>query len=75
MPSTAIRNIHYDPSTKILSVWFVPSGARYDYEEVEPETYAAFRAAFSKGQFFNEFVRDRYRFQLVEEGRPRATGF
>ncbi|WP_352763530.1 KTSC domain-containing protein [Mesorhizobium sp. M0847] len=74
MPSTAIRNTHYDPSTKILSVWFVPSGARYDYEEVEPETYAAFRAAFSKGQFFNEFVRDRYRFHLVEEGRRRVTG-
>ncbi|RWA79788.1 KTSC domain-containing protein [Mesorhizobium sp.] len=69
MPSTAIRNMHYDRSTRILSVWFVPSGDRYDYDEVEPETYAAFKAAPSKGRFFNEFVRDRYRFHLVEHGR------
>ena len=68
MPSTAIRNTHYDPSSRILSVWFVPSGDRYDYEAVEPETYAAFRAASSKGRFFNKFVRDRYKFRLVEHG-------
>jgi hypothetical protein len=60
--------MHYDPSTKVLSVWFVPSGDRYDYEEVEAATYAAFRSATSKGRFFNKFVRDRYRFHLVEHG-------
>ncbi|RRI02078.1 KTSC domain-containing protein [Mesorhizobium tamadayense] len=70
MPSTALRSAHYDPATKILSVWFVPSGDRYDYEEVEPETYAAFTAAPSKGRFFNEFIRDRYSSRLVEHG-PR----
>ncbi|TGQ63459.1 MAG: KTSC domain-containing protein [Mesorhizobium sp.] len=70
MPSSAIRTTHYDPATRVLSVWFVPSGNRYDYEAVEPETYAAFRAAFSKGRFFNEFVRDRYRYRLVEHGTP-----
>ncbi|MBZ9991611.1 KTSC domain-containing protein [Mesorhizobium sp. BH1-1-5] len=68
MPSTAIRNIRYDPSRRILSVWFVPSGDRYDYEGVGPETYAAFKAASSKGQFFNECVRDRFRYRLVEHG-------
>ncbi|WP_348627461.1 MULTISPECIES: KTSC domain-containing protein [unclassified Mesorhizobium] len=53
---------------RILSVWFVPSGDRYDYEQVEPETHAAFKAARSKGRFFNEFVRDRYSFHLVAQG-------
>lgn len=69
MPSTTIRNMHYNPSTRILSVWFVPTGDRCDNEEVEPETYAAFKAAFSKGRFFNEFVRDRYRYRLIGQGR------
>ena len=71
MPSTAIQNIRYDPSSRILSVWFVPSGDRYDYEDVGPETYTAFRKAASKGQFFNACVRDRFRYRLVEHGRRR----
>ena len=41
MPSTSIRKTEYDPETRVLSVWFVASGKRYDYEAVPPETYAA----------------------------------
>ena len=58
MPSTVIRKTDYDRATRTLSVWFVPSGDRYDYENVSPATYAAFTKAFSKGCFFNEFIRD-----------------
>lgn len=65
MPSTAIRNTQYDPATRTLSVWFVPSGHRYDYAGVAPATYAAFRKASSKGRFFNEFIRDRYSYRRV----------
>ncbi|TIP06580.1 MAG: KTSC domain-containing protein [Mesorhizobium sp.] len=68
MPSTAIQNIHCDPSRRVLSAWF-PSGDHYDYEDVEPEIYMAFKAALSKGQFFNGFVRDRFRYRLVGRGR------
>ncbi|PTE08235.1 KTSC domain-containing protein [Mesorhizobium helmanticense] len=67
MPSTVIRNMHYDAAKRILSVWFVPSGHRYDYEDVAPQTYAAFRKASSKGRFFNEFIRDQHNYRLVEE--------
>ncbi|WP_230980310.1 KTSC domain-containing protein [Oryzicola mucosus] len=48
MPSTSIRKSEYDPDTEVLSVWFVASGKRYDYEAVPAEVYAAFKAAFSK---------------------------
>jgi hypothetical protein len=48
MPSTSIRKTEYDPETGVLSVWFVASGKRYDYEAVPPETYAAFRNAFAR---------------------------
>lgn len=40
MPPTSIRKTEYDPETRVLSVWFVASGTRYDYEAVPPETYA-----------------------------------
>lgn len=48
-------------------MWFVPSGNRYGYEDVGPQTYAAFREASSKGRFFNEFIRNRHRYRLVEQ--------
>ncbi|MER9657519.1 KTSC domain-containing protein, partial [Mesorhizobium sp. M0152] len=40
MPSTSIRKTEYDPERKLLSVWFVASGKRYQFEEVPPETFA-----------------------------------
>ncbi|MER9068914.1 KTSC domain-containing protein [Mesorhizobium sp. M0902] len=67
MPSTAIRSIDYQPATRILSVWFVPSGNRYDYEDVPPQVHAAFRKSSSKGRFFNEHIRDRYKYHLIEQ--------
>ena len=65
MPSTSIRRSHYDPESRILSVWFVTTGRRYDYENVPPETYAAFQNAFAKGRFFNDHIRNRFRHRLV----------
>jgi len=48
-----------------MSVWFVTSGKRYDYEAVPPEVYQAFRGAFAKGHFFNDHIRNRYRYHLI----------
>jgi hypothetical protein len=67
MPSSSIRKTEYDPETRVLSVWFVASGKRYDYESVPPETYASFRRAFSKGRFFNDHIRDHFRYRLVAD--------
>ena len=65
MPSTSIHKTEYDPDSRVLSVWFVASGKRYDYEAVPPEIYMAFRQAFSKGRFFNTHIRDRFPYRLV----------
>ncbi len=65
MPSTSIRKTEYDPNSRVLSVWFVASGKRYDYNGVPPEVYAGFRSASSKGRFFNDHIRDRYPYRLV----------
>jgi hypothetical protein len=41
------------------------SGDLYDYYEVPASVFEQFRAASSKGQFFQAHIRDRYRYQQV----------
>ncbi|WP_407180333.1 KTSC domain-containing protein [Bradyrhizobium sp. STM 3562] len=64
MPSTAIRRQDYDLRRRELSVTFV-TGRRYLYWEVPPEVAAAFKAARSKGTFFNREIRDRYPYREI----------
>lgn len=59
MPSSVIRRFAYDPDSRGLAVEFV-SGRRYVYRDVPEEVAERFRSAFSKGQFFNARIRDRY---------------
>ncbi|MER8438902.1 KTSC domain-containing protein [Mesorhizobium sp. M1312] len=68
MPSTSIRKMAYDPDSRILSVWFVASGKRYEFEDVPPDTFAAFKAAFAKGRYFNDHIRNHFRYRLVGPG-------
>ncbi|HTH48326.1 MAG TPA: KTSC domain-containing protein [Candidatus Limnocylindria bacterium] len=67
MPSTAIRSMRYNEGSRTLTVWFVPSGHRYDYFDVPPEVYVAFRSSGVKGRFFNTRIRDRYEYRQVPE--------
>jgi hypothetical protein len=71
MPSKLIRNSRYDPATKILSIWLVTNGKRYDYLDVPPETYAAFSRAFSKGWYFNRHIRGS--FMLLQDERGQSA--
>ena len=63
MPSSLIHRFAYDPAEQTLSVWLLPSRRRYDYLDVPAEIFEGFRAAFSKGRFFNAFIRDRFPFK------------
>jgi hypothetical protein len=63
MPSSAIEKIDYCVGNRTLSVWFVPTGHRYDYFEVPPDLYRAFLAARSKGRFFNTRIRDHFAYR------------
>ena len=67
MPSKLIRKTSYDEERRVLSVWFVPSGHRYDYEGVPPDVIADFRRAFSKGSFFNTHIRNRFPYRHVDD--------
>jgi KTSC domain-containing protein len=68
MPSTAIADIRYDAIRKRLAVTFV-TGRIYEYVDVPAEVAASFESAFSKGTFFNIYVRDRYDFRELTFAR------
>ena len=64
MPSTAIADIEYDHERGRLTVTFA-TGRVYEYVDVPAEVAASFQSAFSKGTFFNSYIRDRYDFREI----------
>ena len=68
MPSTAIADIEYDETRERLMVTFV-TGRVYEYIDVPPDVAASFQSAFSKGTFFNGYIRDRYDFREITPAR------
>ena len=68
MPSTAIADIEYDQGRERLTVTIV-TGRIYEYVDVPVEVAASFQSAFSKGTFFNSYIRDRYDFRELTLAR------
>jgi hypothetical protein len=62
MPSSVIRSYFYDTTDEVLTIVFI-SGRRYDYFGVPGVVYRELSSAFSKGEYFNENIRDRYPFR------------
>ncbi len=59
MSSTVIAKIDYQTEHARLIVTFT-SGRVYEYFLVPQHVAAEFQAAFSKGSYFNTFIRNRY---------------
>jgi KTSC domain len=70
MPSTVIRRFVYVPASRELTIEFV-TGRRYLYHDVPDNEVQAFRAAFSKGSYFNSNIRDRYEFRELASSVDR----
>jgi len=68
MSSNAVADIRYDRVRERLTVTFV-TGRIYEYVDVPVEVAASFQSAFSKGTFFNTYIRDRYDFREVMPAR------
>jgi KTSC domain len=68
MPSTAIADITYDRMRERLTVTFA-NGRTYEYVDVPAEVVASFQSAFSKGTFFNSYIRERYDFRELTLAR------
>jgi KTSC domain-containing protein len=65
MPSTVIRTFLYHARRSELEVTFT-TGRRYLYFRVPPRVVEEFRAAPSKGRFFNARIRDHYDYRELE---------
>lgn len=57
--STMIKKAIYNFTTNTLKVEF-KSGALYEYQNVDPQTYDEFCKAESQGKFFNEKIKNNY---------------
>jgi hypothetical protein len=68
MPASAVADIRYDHDRERLTVKFV-TGRIYEYVDVPVEVAASFQSAFSKGTFFNTYIRDRYDFREITPAR------
>ena len=64
MPSTLVRSHSYNSEARELTITFV-AGRRYVYDDVPQELYDRFRAAFSRGTFFNREIRNRYAYREI----------
>jgi hypothetical protein len=64
--SSAIVATGYDEQSETLEVEFI-SGDVCRYFGVDADVYEDFRAASSKGGFFNRHIKDAYRWESVEQ--------
>jgi hypothetical protein len=66
MPSSVIKHFSYDADTKILKVVFVTDMV-YLYKNVPEKIYKTLKASGSKGRYFNSNIKDKFKFQKLEE--------
>ena len=65
MPSSVVLAISYDDATSTLRIIFV-SGRVYDYKNVPEKVFNAMKTAFSKGIYFNQYIKDYYPFEKIK---------
>ncbi len=62
--SSNLRSVGYDPQTSTLEIEFHHGGV-YHYFAVPESRYAELLAAASKGSYFNDHIKDQYRYRKV----------
>ncbi|MGY4516149.1 KTSC domain-containing protein [Lysobacter sp. HA18] len=64
LDSEALSSVGYDPARQVLEIEFA-SGSVYQYFDVPEQEVLRMMRAGSRGHYFSERVRDRYRFEQV----------
>lgn len=63
--SSAIKAAQHDPQTSTLTIDF-PNGSQYSYADVPQQVYIDFMNAESKGKFFNQNIKGKYKAEKVD---------
>ncbi|MDQ0639527.1 hypothetical protein QF042_003092 [Pedobacter sp. W3I1] len=66
MPSSVIKYFSYDAATEALKITFVTDMV-YLYKNVPERMYKMLKASGSKGRYFNRHIKDKFKFQKLEE--------
>lgn len=66
MPSSAIKYFSYDADRKTLKIMFITDMV-YLYKNVPERIYKMLKASGSKGRYFNSNIKDKFKFQKLEE--------
>ena len=64
--STTLLTVSYDEAQALLQLEFC-SRAVYEYFSVPTEVYQSLLAAPSKGRYFNQAIRGRFRCRLISD--------
>lgn len=66
MPSSVIKYFSYDADRKALKITFITDLA-YLYKNVPERVYKMLKASDSKGRYFNNYIKDKFKFQKLEK--------
>ncbi|MGI8951799.1 MAG: KTSC domain-containing protein [Chitinophagaceae bacterium] len=66
MPSSVVSKFYYNANTNTLRIIFV-TGMIYDYKNVPEKVYRAMKESFSKGTYFNQYIKGKYEFEKIEK--------
>jgi len=62
--SSTIMSVGYDTAKSVLQICFT-SGEIYNYSSVPIDIYKGLLTAESKGGYFNEMIKGRYKYRKV----------
>ncbi|QNN44160.1 KTSC domain-containing protein [Pedobacter roseus] len=66
MPSSVIKYFSYDQANGTLKIIFT-TDIVYLYKKVPEKVYKLLKASGSKGRYFNTYIKDKFKFQKLEE--------
>lgn len=62
--STNLKSVGFDPTSLVLEVEF-HSGRIYEYLDVPKNKHASLMSATSKGTYFSQQIRDKYKCRRI----------